>query len=190
MPKQNRRQDFRVDDILAMHDQYINADEYEQLKQHPGIRSKQNAMIRDIIGKEVASHDLQGVVNHDLATALETLDTKLNYLIGVNMLNDANRSNLKDRPINLSVTGASFSAEHHYKKGDFIAITMMLPSFPPTIVELIAQVTWVSQETLKSQHIGVHFTFRCAEEESSIGKYVFQRHRESIRLKTRVNEEV
>jgi len=189
MPKQNRRQDFRVDDILAMHDQYISADEYAQLKQHPGIRSKQNAMIRDIIGKDVAAHDLQGIVNHDLANALEALDTKLNYLIGVNMLNDANRSNLKERPINLSVTGASFRTEQHYKKNDFISMTLMLPSFPPTIVELIAQVTWVSQETLKSQHIGIHFAFRCAEEESSISKYVFQRHRESIRLKTRANEE-
>ena len=189
MPEQNRRQDFRVDDILAMQDKYINADEFEQLKQHPGIRSRQNAMIRDIIGKDVASHDLQGVVNHDLATALETLDTKLNYLIGVNMLNDANRSNLKERPINLSVTGASFRTEQHYKKGDFIAMAMMLPSFPPTIVELVAQVTWTSQESLETQHIGVQFSFRCAEEENSICKYVFQRHRESIRLQTKVQEE-
>jgi c-di-GMP-binding flagellar brake protein YcgR len=185
----NRRQDFRVDDILAMHDQCINADEYEQRKQHPGIRSKQNAMIQDMIGKDITSHDLQGAIHHDLATVLETLDTKLNYLIGLNMLNDANRSHLKERSINLSATGASFRTEQQYKKDDFIAMTMMLPSFPPTIVELLAQVTWVRQESLNSQHIGVHFAFRCAEEESSIGKYVFQRHRESIRLKTRANEE-
>ncbi len=189
MPEQNRRQDFRVDDILAMHDKYINADEYEQLKQHPGIRSKQNAMIRDIIGKDITFHDLQGVIHHDLANALETLDTKLNYLIGVNMLNDANRSNLKERPVNLSVTGASFKTEQHYTKGDFIAMEIMLPSFPPSIVELIARVTWVKQETSETQHIGVQFIFRCVEEENSVCKYVFQRHRESIRLQNKLSEE-
>ncbi len=185
MDEQNRRQDFRIDDILAMYDKPINKQEYVKQQQFPGIRSRQNAMIQDIIGKEVSTDQLKGVINHDLASALETLDTKLNYLIGVNMLNDANRSNLKERPINLSVTGASFRTEEQYNKGDYIGLALMIPSFPPTIIELIGNVTRVAQESLKTQHIGIHFTYRCNEEESSIAKYVFQRHRETIRLKAK-----
>ncbi|MBN4058344.1 PilZ domain-containing protein [bacterium AH-315-I20] len=190
MPDKNRRQDFRIDDILAMQDKRISEDEFEQQKQHPGIRSRQNAMIQNMIGKEIAAEQFNSVINQDLASALETLDNKLNYLIGVNMLNDANRSNLKERPVNLSITGASFYSREHYKTGDYLSLTIMLPSFPPTILELVAQITWVHQEKSKSQHVGVQFAYRCNEEESSIGKYVFQRHRESIRLKVKETEGV
>ncbi len=185
MGDKNRRQDFRIDDILAMSDKPLSKEEYIKQQQFPGIRSRQNAMIQSIIGKEINTEQLKAVVNHDLALALETLDTKLNYLIGVNMLNDANRSNLKERSINLSVTGASFRTEDPYNKGDYIGLALMIPSFPPTIIELIGHVTRVEQESLKTQHIGVHFTYRCNEEESSIAKYVFQRHRETIRLNTK-----
>ncbi len=187
MGDKNRRQDFRIDDILAVYDKPINTHEYVKQQQFPGIRSRQNAMIQDIIGKEVTTEQLKGMVNHDLASALETLDTKLNYLIGVNMLNDANRSNLKERSINLSVTGASFHTEEQYNKGDYISLALMIPSFPPTIIELIGTVIRVEQESLNTQHIGVHFSYRCNEEEASIAKYVFQRHRETIRLNTKAN---
>ena len=190
MPDKNRRQDFRIDDVLAMQDKHISKNEYELQKQHPGIRSRQNAMIQTMIGKEITTEQFSSVVHQDLASALETLDNKLNYLIGVNMLNDANRSNLKERPVNLSITGASFKTREQYKKDDYLSLTIMLPSFPPTILELVGQVSWVQQKGSKSQLVGVHFAYRCNEEESSIGKYVFQRHRESIRLKVKEEESV
>jgi len=187
MLEKNRRQDFRVDDIVAMDDRNISLAEYQQQTQHPGIRSRQNAMIQDMIGKDISASNFSSVVNQDLAKALETIDTKLNYLIGVNMVNDANRSNLKERPINLSVTGASFRTENQYKKGDYISLSLMLPSFPPSIVELVAQVTWAKKETTASTYIGVHFLYRCNDEESSISSHVFKRHRESIRLQSKAD---
>ncbi len=187
MPE-NRRQDFRIDDILAIQDEMISREEFEHRKQYPSIRSRQNAMIQDMIGKDITSEQLMGAVNHDLAHALEALDTKLNYLIGINILNDANRSDLTERPINLSVTGASFHSDQQYKRGDYVSLTMVLPSFPPAILELLAEVTWVKNSKHKSSHIGLRFIYRCHDEESSIAKYVFLRHRENIRLQAKSNE--
>lgn len=185
MPDQNRRQDFRIDDVLAMRDQLITKEEYDAQRKQPGIRSRQNAMLQDMVGRDILANDLKEALNLDLAKAIETLDAKLNYLIGVNMLNDANRSELKERPINLSVTGASFFSDTRYRERDFTQLSIMLPSFPPSILELIGTVTWVKQAPNKMQHVGVRFNFRSDDEESSIVKYVFQRHREHIRLQAK-----
>ncbi|MDQ6980830.1 MAG: PilZ domain-containing protein [Ghiorsea sp.] len=189
MPDQNRRQDFRVDDILPMQDTLLTKDEYEAQSEQIGIRSRQNSMLQEMVGRDIFSSGMKESLNHDMATAIETLDAKLNYLIGVNMLNDANRSELKERSVNLSVTGTSFFTKKSYKKGDFIKTTIMLPSFPPTILELVGVVTWVKQQEGKALHIGVRFNYRCDEEENSIAKYVFRRHRESIRLRAKQEQQ-
>ena len=189
MPDQNRRQDFRIDDILPMQDTLLTKDEYEVQSEQIGIRSRQNSMLQEMVGRDIFSSGMKESLNHDMATAIETLDAKLNYLIGVNMLNDANRSELKERSVNLSVTGTSFFTKKSYKKGDFIKTIMMLPSFPPTILELVGTVTWVIPQEHNSLHIGVRFNYRCDEEENSIAKYVFRRHRESIRLRAKQEQQ-
>lgn len=189
MPDQNRRQDFRIDDILPMQDTLLSKDEYEAQSEQIGIRSRQNSMLQEMVGRDIFSTGMKESLNHDIATAIETLDAKLNYLIGVNMLNDANRSELKERAVNLSVTGTSFFTKKSYKKGDFIKTTMMLPSFPPTILELVGVVTWVKQQERNALHIGMRFNYRCDEEENSIAKYVFRRHRESIRMRAKQEEQ-
>ena len=189
MPEQNRRQDFRIDDILPMQDILLTNEEYETQSEQIGIRSRQNSMLQEMVGRDIFSSGMKENLSHDIATAMETLDAKLNYLIGVNMLNDANRSELKERPVNLSVTGTSFYTKKSYQKGDFIKTTMMLPSFPPTILELVGTVTWVKKQDHDTLHIGVRFNYRCDEEENSIAKYVFRRHRESIRLRAKQEQQ-
>jgi len=188
MSDKNRREDFRVDDVIPMRDQPISTEEFEVKKLHVGIRSRQSSMLRDMIGKDIFAEGGAGS-SSEMAKAVEALDAKLNYLIGVNMLNDANRSELKDRPINLSVTGAAFVSDERYRQGDPIALSLMLPTFPPTVLDLIGEVTWSRPTDAGRSHIGVHFFFRCDEEEDSITKYVFKRNREMIRLQHKREEE-
>lgn len=184
---ENRRQDFRIDDILPMRDEQISMEEFTQLKTQLSIRSRQNSMLLKMVGRDVFAPDSHEGMSQELANAIDTLDAKLNYLIGINMLNDASRSDLQERAVNLSVTGTSFHTKTRYNKNDMLKISMMLPSFPPIILELIGEVTWVKPETNGYLHIGVQFHFRCDEEEDNIAKYVFRRHREYLRL--RVKEE-
>jgi len=184
----NRREDFRVDDIIPMLDAPISTEEYEIKKTHVGIRSRQGSMLRDMLGKDVFAEG-SSASNTEMAKAVEALDAKLNYLIGVNMLNDANRSDLQDRPVNMSVTGASFVSEERYRKGDPIAVTLMLPMFPPTVLDLIGEVAWARPEGSGKSLIGVQFFYRCKEEEDAISQYVFKRDREMIRIKQHQPEE-
>ncbi|MDX8398029.1 MAG: PilZ domain-containing protein [Mariprofundaceae bacterium] len=184
----NRRQDFRVDDIIPMKDQPLTTEEYEIRKNHVGIRSRQSSMLREMVGSDVFSNELRGKLNSEMADAMEALDSKLNYLIGVNMLNDAQRSDLVDRPINLSITGASFVSDQDYTENTPIFLILMLPSFPPTTLELLGNVMWSRKTPDGRPYIGVRFIYRCDEEEDTIAKYVFRRHREMIRLKRKEDE--
>jgi len=183
----NRRQDFRVDDVIPMRDSPISTEEFEIKKTHVGIRSRQSSMLRDMMGKDIFA-DGGGSGSGEMAKAVEALDAKLNYLIGVNMLNDANRSDLEDRPINLSVTGAAFVSKERYRTGDPVAVTLMLPAFPPTVLDLIGEVAWARPDEKGRPLIGVQFYYRCKEEEDAIAQYVFKRDREMIRLRNREAE--
>jgi len=176
------RQDFRIDDVIPVSDKKLTAEEFELCKNKVGIRSRQNSMLQQMVGRDVFANDAHDSVNPEMAQAMEALDAKLNYLIGVNMLNDASHSEMQERPVNLSLTGISFTTNHAYQVGDSTHINLMLPSFPPSILELIGTVVRVSSQGGKHWKVGAKFYFRSDDEEDTIAKYVYRRHRETIRV--------
>ncbi len=185
---ENKRQDFRVDDVIPVRDEPLDEAEFEAVRGRVGIRSRQSAMLQEMVGRDVFAGEFDNV-NPELAKAMEMLDAKLNYLIGVNMLNDASHGDLEERPVNLSVTGASLSSEHPYKPGDHLLLHMMLPSFPPTILDIPGEVAWARKEDTGRTVFGMKFLYRCDEEEDAVARYVFRRHREAIRTRARQQED-
>lgn len=184
----NRREVFRVDDMMAFSDEPLTSEAFEVRKVQQGIRSRQNSMLRDMLGRDVFSTEADTGLSPELSKAVETLDAKLNYLIGVNTMNDAKNSNMQERPINLSATGASFVTSHHYQSDEYIAVSLMLPVFPPQVLDMIGRVMWARKDPQGNNMVGVQFFFRTDDEEQAIAKYVFQREREMIRLKKREEE--
>jgi len=175
------RQDFRIDDVIPVSDKKLTSNEFELCKNKVGIRSRQNSMLQQMVGRDIFSA-IKGEDNHpEMTQALEALDAKLNYLIGVNMLNDASHSDMQERPVNLSLTGISYVSDCDYQVGDAAYIHLMLPSFPPSILELVATVVRVSPTDGQRQRIGARFFYRSDDEEDTIAKYVYRRHREMIR---------
>lgn len=177
----NRRKDFRVDDMLPMKDTLLNKEAFKYERTHIGIRSRQSSMLRNMVGNDIFS-TVTPEIDSDLCNALGALDAKLNYLIGVNMLNDANRCNLDERLVNLSVTGMSFVTSCSYKVRDAMKIILMLPALPPMVIEVLALVQRVKPAVKGRAHVGVSFVYRCGEEEDQISRYIFKRHREMIRI--------
>jgi len=183
------RQDFRIHDVIPLSDKRISAESFETNKRKIGVRSRQNGMLRQMVGKDIFAADREAM-NPEMSQALEALDAKLNYLIGVNMLNDATRSDMQERPVNLSVTGISFVTENQYQLGDAMAIDLMLPSFPPSILELVGTVVRSPVNARgEKQEVGVKFYYRCDDEEDTIAKYVYRRHRETIRAENKNNSD-
>ncbi|MDX8404800.1 MAG: PilZ domain-containing protein [Mariprofundus sp.] len=181
----NGRQDFRIDDIIPVSDNKLTKDEFEQCKFKVSVRSRQNGMLQQMVGRDIFSGQEHASVNPDVASALEALDAKLNYLIGVNMLNDASHSDMQERPVNLSVTGISLVSDVSYQVGDSMCVNLMLPSFPPSILELVGHVVRAKRMADGRFQVGTTFYYRCADEEDTIAKYVYRRHREMIRTENR-----
>jgi len=185
----NRRQDFRVDDLLPMQDKPLDDATYEHEKRHIGIRSRQSSMLRNMVGNDIFASVVQGQSDgSDTSRALEALDAKLNYLIGVNMLNDANRNDLDERSVNISATGISFATSQTYELGNHLAVTLMLPALPPQVLELIGTVRRIEPAPRGQIYVGVGFTFRCNDEREQLAGYVFRRHRELIRMEVMERE--
>ncbi len=178
------RQDFRINDVIPISEDRLTAEEFEVNKTRVGVRSRQNGMLRQMVGRDIFSGE-HSPPNPEMSQAIEALDAKLNYLIGVNMLNDASHGNLLERPVNLSVSGISFVTDKHYKLGDAVAINVMLPAFPPSILELVGSVVRAPQPVGKKQQVGIKFYYRCDDEEETISKYVYRRHRETIRAENK-----
>jgi len=178
------RQDFRIDDMIPICDEKLTREAFEINKTKVGIKSRQNSMLQSMVGRDLFG-DEREEVSSEVSGALEALDAKLNYLIGVNMLNDASRSEMQEKAVNLSVTGVSFVSENDYKVGDATKITLMLPSFPPSTLELLGVLKRVDSVEDGRKRIGAQFYYRCDEEEDTIAKYVYRRHRETIRAKSR-----
>jgi len=186
--KNHGRQDFRIHDVIPLSDKPMSTEEFEINKKKVGVRSRQNGMLRQMVGRDIFSAD-HDVSSPEMSQALEALDAKLNYLIGVNMLNDATRSDMQDKPVNLSVSGISFVTENRYQLGDAVAIELMLPSFPPSILELVGTVVRSPKTRGQGEEVGVKFYFRCDDEEDTVAKYVYRRHRETIRAENKKQQD-
>lgn len=185
----NRRQDFRVDDLLPMQDRPLDDATYEYEKRHIGIRSRQSSLLRNMVGNDIFANVVQGQSDgSDTSRALEALDAKLNYLIGVNMLNDANHNDLDERPVNISATGISFATSQTYALGNHLEVTLMLPALPPQVLGLIGTVRRIESAPRGQIYVGVGFTFRCNDEREQLASYVFRRHRELIRMEVMERE--
>jgi len=179
------RQDFRIDDMIPVSDKKMTKKQFDLLKTKVGVRARQNSMLQQMVGRDIFSGEEHAGLTAEVATALESLDAKLNYLIGVNMLNDASHSDMQERPVNLSVTGISFICDVGYKVGDYVQIHLMLPSFPPSIMDLIGTVVRASRRADGRLQLAIRFYYRCDDEADTIAKYVYRRHREMIRTESR-----
>jgi len=188
----NKRQDFRVDDVLPMSDRPLTTEEYESMRTRIGIRSRKSSILHDILGKEMSIRkDDIDESNQDLVKVLDMLDAKMNYLIGVETLREAQDSNLDERAASISATGLSFLTHERYKVGDHLEVTMMLPLFPPDVIDILLEVKRVDEQKKYNQiRVGGQFEFRCEDERLCVAEYVYRRQRELIRLQTSPQEGV
>jgi len=164
-----------------MQEQPLTREEFVARQQQTGIRVRQNALLRRMVGGDRLLESGGSQLSGELAQLLGRIDSKLDYLIGMGMLNDAARADLNERAVNLSSGGMSFRSREHYCHGDPIQLTVMLSSFPPALVELLAQVMRVDDDDGVNRRVAVRFHFRSEEEEETLTRYIYQRQRELLR---------
>lgn len=187
MPQdKNRRESFRLNDMLHIAEYPLTRGEFELKKTQTSNLARQSLALRDTIGSnsDINFGGFQGM-DAETLKGLDILDAKLNYIIS--MLSDQKsfESHLEKKPVNISASGIKFVTKNDYCKDDFIELRIMLPLFPPLFLELLGHVKQSTPSELGHLMIGVEFLFRSDVEEDSVSQYVFQRHREILRSERR-----
>ena len=183
--KKNKRAGFRIDDVLPVSIISLTNEEYQREKSLPGHGPFETTLVQDLLRREMAqSSGKTGQMSSHLGRILEDIDSKLNYLVSVEILRDIRRRGLEDTPVNLSVTGLRFHTKESYKEGDYIKISLMLPLLPPVSMELIADVQRVEPRGESSNEVATTFRYRSREEENKVTQYVYKRQREMIRMES------
>ncbi len=179
---QNRRESFRLDDMLHIADFPLTRGELELKKNQTSNLARQSLALRDAIGSS-SSINFGGVQGTDANTlkGLDILDAKLNYIISMLSDQKAFEAQLEKKQVNISATGIKFVTRHDYCKDDFVELRLMLPLFPPLFLDLLGKVKQASASKLGHLMIGVEFLFKSDVEERTLSQYVFQRHREILR---------
>lgn len=179
----NRRKNFRVEDTIQLSDQPLTRGEMEIRKWQCSNLAKQSLALRDVLGdgSGINFGGLEGVDTETLK-GLDILNAKLDFIIGLLSDKRAQESRLTRHRVNISAGGISFITKHDYCTDDFIEMEIMLPLFPPVFLNLLGRVRKVTASREGHLRIGVEFLFRTHSEERAIAQYVFQRHRETIRL--------
>ncbi len=179
----NRREDFRIVDVLFMREQQLSDAEMEARKKGMSMSSRLSNVLHSMLPMHVElKHAFQhGDEPTGLISAIEVLDAKLNYLVGISMLNEAESHQMKETTVNVSSTGMSFFSDQPHKVGDYLHVVLVVPTAPPQMMDLLAEVKWARHEE-GQRRVGIGFCFRSMEERDSLARYVFRRHREMIRL--------
>jgi len=183
---QNQRSGFRQEDILRMKDVRLSQEEFEVELNRTGFRYQPGPpQFLPIEDKRSEFWDMNQMFTPDVSRALYLLEAKLNYLIGMNILQQVDTSDLDEHPVNISATGMRFATDNTYEVGDHVRITLSLPLSPPVLVDLLAEVVHMKPRPGKRTQVGVAFLYRSEDEEEAVTRYVFKRHREAIRMKYR-----
>ncbi len=182
----NQRLGFRQEDILRMRDVPLSQEEFEVELNRTGFHFQPGvSQFPPTEDRRAEFGDMNQMFTPDISRALCLLEAKLNYLIGMNIMQQVDASDLDEHPVNISVTGMRFSTDNDYKTGDHARITLSLPLFPPVLIDLLAEVVHVKIRPGKRTQVGVAFLYRSEDEEEAITRYVFKRHREALRMKYR-----
>ncbi len=179
----NRRMDFRQDVMLRIREETLTPQQFEVDLKEPGTALCQPVLDQSMMLDDSPVNEASDMVDSSVFKSIQELETKLNYLIGINVLRDSGQTLPEERPVNISATGICFVTEADVSADDRMKITVILPLFPPVFAEILAKVVRVKSMPKGKKRVGVTFVFRCEYEEVSIIKYVFKLQREKIRTK-------
>lgn len=125
----------------------------------------------------------------DLVNEIKMLHKKVDFIINHLLKSeDDNILDKKQTEVNLSGSGMKFTAKAPLKTGDFLDMKLVLPMSSGIVIELIAEVVWVTPLTDKDSagsdgacEAGVRFAAINEDDRELIIRYTFKRQRELLR---------
>jgi len=179
----NRRMDFRQDTMLRITEEVLTPEafEIEEKKSGAELYQYQASLAPGMAENDPLLGELVEEVDSSVLQAIQALESKLNYLIGMTVLQEAGQDLPEERVVNISATGISFVSTASISVGNKLKISMILPLFPPVFVEILAEVVHIKKMTDGKNRVSTIFIFRGEYELQGITKYVFKLQRDKTR---------
>ena len=183
---EDRREFFRVDDSVVLEYREISSvdasaylDELENDLPNRFTASASFAATSRQMGQLL--HSVRDM-NADLARYLESLDSKLNMLARMFLVEELHVPEKSTRNVSISAGGISFSADAPQKAGDLLEIKLVLF---PSYLGLLSIGTVISCETTKNADypydLAVRFSHISEEEQDMLVKHVLYKQTEERR---------
>lgn len=170
--------DFRINDTLHLKAEVLTEQQYMLEKNRRGLQ--QYELLFRLLGP---TWDVNGTgINQEEQGILESINTKLNYLIATQAFQNTDCSDMEEQLVDISASGMRLAVRGACQVDDMLKITLRLSECPPLLLELLAKVVYVRDTKADSRRVGVRFVFRSEMEEHALIAYVYRRHREMIRL--------
>jgi len=169
----DRRQSFRVDDVLSLASRKINPDEpHLRARILPGF--SQDYLI------DPAEKPPDESVNPHMWKLLLQIQNRLDLIMNRMNLEEQGMAKAKPTAISLSTTGAKFTTWERYIPGDVLELKVFLTLETPVLVVVYGKVLR-NVEKAGERQVAVQFLEMDESVTEAINKYGLKRQRELIR---------
>jgi len=170
----DRRQSFRVDDILSLVSRKIHPDE-------PHLRAR----ILPGFSEDYLIDSTEGppddTVNPHVWRLLLQIQNRLELIINKMNLEEQGVAKAEPKPISLSTTGAKFTTWERYIPGDMLELKIFLPLDPPVWVVVYGKILRNVEKPEGERQVAVQFQEMDESVTEVINRYGLKRQRELIR---------
>jgi hypothetical protein len=179
MVQYNKRNFFRVELIMPVKWQILNADETEIVKKGGGG----SLLTQNLFRSEMPQDMLSNMKDDHVSRSFQTLNNKLNFIIK-SLLDGSNPPPVNDRIVEISASGLKFRTNENLGPDTLLKTNLIFPEPPYLQIELIAETMRVQQ--LDNGYL-VAANIICIDDDARdfLIKMIFQKQRIDIqRIKT------
>lgn len=175
-PSADRREFFRIDDIIAVIINKVQGD----------IKIKKSKVISEF-GLDMSNLRTYTVdvpdetISPVLWKMLVDISAKLGLILDRLTLESEGLMKAEETEVNISAAGIRLKVKERYFQGDFLEVKMMLPSSPPMGIVVYGQASTVIELPGDRYDLSIHFIDVEEDVKDEIIQYTLKRQREALR---------
>jgi len=181
------RAHLRMDVTIMLQYKKLTLQEYEDIEKRNFIDEKetvsQSFSLKPFM-EEKEKEKVSENVDPFVIKSLTDINTKLSLVLSM-LSPEGETCIFTQHPTeaNLSESGIGFTMKEEVKKGGFLEMEILMPTFPTVIIKVWGKVIRIKPLSEGGYRVGVQYTHIREEDQDSIVHYLFKRQRELLRTK-------
>ena len=181
------RAHLRMDVTIMLQYKKLTLQEYEDIEKRNFIDEEetvsQSFSLKPFM-EEKEKEKVSENVDPFVIKSLIDINTKLSLILSM-LSSEGETCIFTQHPTEASLSegGIGFTMKEEVKKGDFLELEILMPTFPTAIIKVWGRVIRIKPLPEGGYRVGVQYTHVKEEDQDSIVHYLFKRQRELLRTK-------